>query len=231
MKEPARLIIPLWGEAYASKLVTMTLPALLAPGNLPALADMFDVELVLVTETKLYDKIRQASSFQLVSRVCRTKFVSLDDLMTELPGDYGVVLTYALFRGFTDLGPRMTETYLLFLNADFIVSDGSLRHLGNLMLEGKRVIHAPSFRVVLEDVWPKLQAAVNAVDRRTGDGCARHGRARSRPQACHGQGPHHQSDGCVTNCGWTSSTGMWMRTRSSATSGRWRWWRSSPSAW
>ena len=162
MKDPARLIIPLWGEAYASKLVTMTLPALLAPGNLPALAGMFDVELVLVTESKLYDKIRQASSFQLVSRVCRTKLVSLDDLMTELPGDYGVVLTYALFRGFADLGPRMTQTYLLFLNADFIVCDGSLRHLGNLMLEGKRVIHAPSFRVVLEDVWPKLQAAVNA---------------------------------------------------------------------
>ena len=162
MKDPARLIIPLWGEAYASKLVTMTLPALLAAGNLPALAGMFDVELVLVTESKLYDKIRQASSFQLVSRVCRTKLVSLDDLMTELPGDYGVVLTYALFRGFADLGPRMTQTYLLFLNADFIVGDGSLRHLGNLMLEGKRVIHAPSFRVVLEDVWPKLQAAVNA---------------------------------------------------------------------
>ena len=162
MKDPARLIIPLWGEAYASKLVTMTLPALLAPGNLPALTGMFDVELVLVTESKLYDKIRQAGSFQLVSRVCRTKLVSLDDLMTELPGDYGVVLTYALFRGFADLGPRMTQTYLLFLNADFIVCDGSLRHLGNLMLEGKRVIHAPSFRVVLEDVWPKLQAAVNA---------------------------------------------------------------------
>ena len=162
MKEPARLIIPLWGEAYANKLVTMTLPALLTPGNLPALAEMFDVELVLVTEAKLYDKIRQAGSFQLVSQVCRTRFVSLDDLMTDLPGDYGVVLTYALFRGFTDLGPRMTETYLLFLNADFIISDGSLRHLGKLMLEGKRVIHAPSFRVVLEDVWPKLQAAVNA---------------------------------------------------------------------
>jgi len=161
MKEPARLIIPLWGEAYANKLVTMTLPALLTPGNLPALAEMLDVELVLVTEAKLYDKIRQAGSFQLASRVCRTRFVSLDDLMTDLPGDYGVVLTYALFRGFTDLGPRMTETYLLFLNADFIISDGSLRHLGKLMLEGKRVIHAPSFRVVLEDVWPKLQAAVN----------------------------------------------------------------------
>src|SRR5688572_29644331 len=29
------------------------------------------------------------------------------------------------------------------------------------MLEGKRVIHAPSFRVVLEDVWLKLQAALS----------------------------------------------------------------------
>ena len=161
MKQTARLIIPLWGEAYASKLVTMTLPALLAPGNLPALAGMFDVELVLVTETRLFDTIRQAGSFQLVSQVCRTQFVSLDDVMTDLPGDYGVVLTYALFRGFADLGPRMTDTYLLFLNADFIICDGSLRHLGQLMLEGKRVIHAPSFRVVLEDVWPKLQAALS----------------------------------------------------------------------
>jgi hypothetical protein len=163
MKQAARLIIPLWGEVYASKLLSMTLPALLAPGNLPALSRMFDVELVLVTEEKLFDMLRAGPSFKRVSELCRTKLVSLDDVMTDLPGDYGVVLTHALFRGFTDLGPRMTDTYLLFLNADFIISDGSLRHVGELMLKGERVIHAPSFRVVLEDVWPRLQAAVNPV--------------------------------------------------------------------
>jgi len=161
MREPARLIIPLWGEVYAQKLVSITLPALLAPGNLPALTDLFDVELVLVTETRLFDRIRHAQSFQLVSKLCRTELVSLDDLITELPGDYGVVLTYALFRGFSDLGARMTQTYLLFLNADFIICDGALRHVAKLMGQGKRVIHAPSFRVVLEDVWPQLQARVN----------------------------------------------------------------------
>src|SRR5262245_8685231 len=160
-KQTARLVIPLWGEAYASKLVSMTLPALLAPGNLPALAAAFDVELVLVTETGLFDAIRRAKSFQRVSEFCRTQFVSLDDLMTDVPGDYGVVLTYALHRGFVDLGARMTETYLLFLNADFIISDGSLRHLAKLMREGKPVIHAPSFRVVLEETWPELQARVD----------------------------------------------------------------------
>ncbi|MFL6975097.1 MAG: hypothetical protein ACJ8F2_24555, partial [Xanthobacteraceae bacterium] len=161
MREPARLIIPLWGEVYAQKLVSITLPALLAPGNLPALTGLFDVELVLVTETRLFDRIRHAQSFQLVSKLCRTELVSLDDLITELPGDYGVVLTYALFRGFSDLGARMTQTYLLFLNADFIICDGALRHVAKLMGQGKRVIHAPSFRVVLEDVWPQLQARVN----------------------------------------------------------------------
>ena len=39
MEQNARLIIPLWGKAYADKLTSMTLPALLAPGNLPAILD------------------------------------------------------------------------------------------------------------------------------------------------------------------------------------------------
>jgi len=162
MKPAARLIIPLWGSVYAEKLVSMTLPALLAPGNLPSLATMFDVEVMLVTESKLVDYIRQARSFQRLSTICDVKFASLDDLMPCEPGEYGVVLTAALFRGFVDLGAKVTETFLLFLNADFIIADGSYRRLAELMREGKRVIHAPSFRVVLEEVWPQLEAQVDA---------------------------------------------------------------------
>src|SRR5262245_6953071 len=162
MRPPARLIIPLWGSVYAEKLVSMTLPALLAPGNLPSLAAMFDIEIVLVTESKLVDYIRQARSFQRLTTICEVKFASLDDLMPCEPGEYGVVLTAALFRGFIDLGAKVTETFLLFLNADFIIADGSYRRLAELMREGKRVIHAPSFRVVLEEVWPQLEARVDA---------------------------------------------------------------------
>jgi hypothetical protein len=162
MRPPARLIIPLWGSVYAEKLTSMTLPALLAPGNLPSLATMFDVEVVLVTESKLVDYIRQARSFQRLLTICGVKFASLDDLMPCEPGEYGVVLTAALFRGFVDLGAKVTETFLLFLNADFIIADGSYRRLAELMREGKRMIHAPSFRVVLEEVWPQLEARVDA---------------------------------------------------------------------
>jgi hypothetical protein len=163
MKQPARLIIPVWGERYVDKVLSFTLPALLAPGNLSALCPNFDVELVIVTETRLFDLVRRAPAFQAVARICATKLVPLDDVLTGFATDYGITLTYALFRGFSDLGPRMTETYLLFLNADFIVCDGALGHLGALMQEGKRVIHAPSFRVVAEDVSLHLAAAVDSV--------------------------------------------------------------------
>src|SRR5262249_8100536 len=162
MTDKVRLIIPLWGSVYAEKLVSMTLPALLAPGNLPSLATMFEVEVVLVTEHKLVDYIRRARSFQRLTTICEIKFASLDDLMPCESGEYGVVLTAALFRGFVDLGAKVTEMFLLFLNADFIIADGSYRRLGELMREGKRVIHAPSFRVVLEKVWPQLEARVDA---------------------------------------------------------------------
>jgi hypothetical protein len=161
MKDAARLIIPVWGDVYVSKVMSITLPAVLAPGNLPALCEAFEVELVIVTEERLFESIRTSRSFQAAAKICSARLVSLDDLLQNIRGDYGMVLTYALFRGFADLGARTTETYLLFLCADFIISDGSLRHLAGLMRAGKRVIHAPSVRVVLEDVWPRLLARVD----------------------------------------------------------------------
>jgi hypothetical protein len=161
MAETARLIIPVWGEAYVAEVLSITLPAALAPGNLPALSGMFDVELVIVTESRLFDLVRGSRCFQAAEKVCNTRLVPLDDLLTGVFTDYGMVLTYALFRGFADLGARMTETYLLLLNADFVISDGSLRHVGKLMQQGKRVIHAPSFRVIAEDVDPQLHALLD----------------------------------------------------------------------
>jgi hypothetical protein len=161
MTESARLIIPVWGERYADKVLSTTLPAVLAPGNLPELCRTFAVELVIVTESRLFDLFRRAPSFVAVGRICAARLVPLDDVLTDLATDYGITLTHALFRGFADLGARMTETYLLFLNSDFIVCDGGLGYLGRLMQEGKRVIHAPSFRVVAEDVLPQLEGLVD----------------------------------------------------------------------
>src|SRR5258708_19736065 len=112
MKPAARLIIPLWGSVYAEKLVSMTLPALLAPGNLPSLATMFDVEVVLVTESKLVDYIRQARSFQRLSTICDVRFASLHDLIPSAPPHPPVLLPPPLFPPFPALTLNSPQTLL-----------------------------------------------------------------------------------------------------------------------
>ena len=200
------------GQRYVSKVLSITLPAILAPGNLPALCENFQVELVIVTESRLFDTVEASSVFQTAAKICATRLIPLDDLLTDVPSDYGMVLTYALFRGFADLGVRAIETYLVLLNADFVISDGSLRHLGKLMSEGHRVIHAPSFRVVLEDVWRNCRP--RQISRHATCKC-RHAIWRDwrwgtniRQSKC-----ERSTSGSVINIGWTSITGMSTKTR------------------
>jgi hypothetical protein len=92
------------------------------------------------------------------------RLVSLDDLIGE-PWQYGISLAYALFRGFCDLGAAMTETYMLFLNADFVLADGCYERLIPHMRRGESVLLSPSYCVVEEEVEPLL-----AQIRSTGNG-------------------------------------------------------------
>src|ERR1700745_553488 len=100
----------------------MAPPAMLPPGNLPSLCAMFEVEVVIVTETKLFGLIQNSRAFQRVATLCSTKLMPIDDLMSDLPGDYGVVLTKALYRGFLGLGAKGTDTFLFLLNATFLMA-------------------------------------------------------------------------------------------------------------
>jgi len=127
-----------------------------APGNLPTLAQSFECELVLVTETAFFERVRHTSIFRQIEKICKARLVSLDDLvMTRL--HYGMALTYAYMRGFQDLGDRVTEHYLIFLNSDFVLADGSYRALAQRMLAGDRLIVAPSYCVVEERLKPLLR--------------------------------------------------------------------------
>lgn len=165
MKPKARMVIPFWGVAYTHKVINLTLPALLSPNNLPALCESFDIELCLVTETKMFDVLRQSKPYITCTSLCEVILEPIDDLLTGIAGDYGPVLTFALFKGFVGLKERMLDYYLLFLCADFIVADGSYRTVARLMEEGKQVIHSPSFRAIEEEALPVIQSKI---DRETG---------------------------------------------------------------
>jgi len=155
------LIVPVWGERYAARFTELTLPALLAPGNVPELAASLTTEVALVTQRALFDVLRGTESFRRLEKHCEVRLIAMDDLLTH-PGYYGLTITWTLFRGFTDLGPAMTDTWLLFLNSDFILADGSYRSLLQRLNANARIVLAPSYCTIEDEVVPLLRARVSA---------------------------------------------------------------------
>ena len=72
-----------------------------------------------------------------------------------------MALTYALHRGFADLGTAMTDHWLIFLNADFVLAEGSLRTLLDHLVRGERLVASPSYCVVAKEVKPTLLKRVD----------------------------------------------------------------------
>lgn len=155
-----RLVTFAWGKSYVDNLLERALSSALAPGNLPTLAKHFDCTVVIVTEESLFTYVKSHPISVKLQLVCPLKLVSLDDLIGE-PWQYGITLAYALFRGFSDLASEMTESFILFLNADFILADGCYERLMPHMLAGERALFAPSYCAVEDEVAPLLHA--NAV--------------------------------------------------------------------
>src|SRR5262249_16911609 len=96
-----------------------------------------------------------------VRKICPIRLIKLDDLIVA-KDKYGMTLTYALHRAFSDLGPAMTEHWQIFLNADFILADGSLRNVIHHLSSGERVVASPSYCTIAEEVVPELRKHFNA---------------------------------------------------------------------
>jgi hypothetical protein len=160
---PTRIITYAWGEKYIGELLSLTLPALLAPGNLPYVASAVPCEVVILTEEAAFARLLGDPTVGKIQELCPVRLVGLDDLIPA-PDKYGMALTYVLHRGFSDLGPSVTDTWLLFLNADFILAAGSLHKLIKHLAEGKRLVASPSYCVNAEAVVPEL---LNLVDSHT----------------------------------------------------------------
>ncbi len=157
---PTRIITYAWGETYIDELLSLTLPALLAPGNLPRVAAEVPCELVLLTEERFFARVLNHRSIGKARALCPLRLVGLDDLVTSKDA-YGMSLTHALHRGFSDLGAEATNTWLIFLNADFILADNSLDRLLGHLRRGERIVASPSYCVNSSDVAPQLLAAVD----------------------------------------------------------------------
>jgi hypothetical protein len=155
----AKFLTVVWGEAYIRRFATLSLPSFLAPGNLPVLAEATELEVVIMTRREDIATFEGLAAVRRLRHLCPVRYVEIDDLVTT--GVYGVTLTLAFARPVIACGNEMLTTHFVFMNADFVLADGSLRALSKHILAGRSIVLGPSFRATAEDVEPRLEAAVD----------------------------------------------------------------------
>ena len=159
-----KLISYAWGDKYLDELLEVTIPAILAPGNLPHLASIVPCEMVLLIEERAHERVSSHPNIERIQRHCSLRLVGLDDLIA-VKDKYGMALTHALHRGMGATSGNILDTYFIFLNADFVMADGCLSKVLERLMSGERLVAAPSYCVVSKTVIPRLR---ERIDRDTG---------------------------------------------------------------
>ncbi|MCR9219896.1 MAG: hypothetical protein NXI21_06685 [Alphaproteobacteria bacterium] len=158
------MIAVIWGRRYVELFARVALPSYLAPGNIPALADRFDLDVLIMTTDESVPVFEAEPGFAALQALCPVEYCSIDDLVTN--GLYGVTLTLAYARGVRSAGADQTETLFLFMNSDFVLADGSLAFVADRMMQpDARCLLAPSLRVRSELATPRL---IEAIDEQSG---------------------------------------------------------------
>lgn len=160
VKHPkVKFLTAIWGERYIERFCSLSLPSFLASGNLPSLAESTELEVVIMTRETDKPHFETNSAFLRLRGICCVRFVPIDDLITS--GAYGVTLTLAYARPIIACGEDMLNTHFVFMNADFVLADGSLRSLGRHIHDGRSIVLGPSYRAIAEEVEPTLETLLD----------------------------------------------------------------------
>jgi hypothetical protein len=131
----------------------------MAAGNIPALAQDSEFEVLIMTQKRDFPGFKKFPAFQRLSQHVPVNFVPIDDL---IPGNvYGVTLTLAYARPIMELKEEMLEYHFVFMNADFLLANGSLATLARVLRSGGQVVLAPSLRIIEEKTKPLFRKRVN----------------------------------------------------------------------
>lgn len=155
------ILIPVWGEHYLSAFMNASMATLLAPQNIPFLAKECNVTTVFLTKNDSIQYIQQHDIFSKLSDICKVEYDTIDDIIADTK-NYAIPLTLAYVRGVTRTGHDMTKTYFIFFTADFILSNGSMAHVLQLIKQKNDIIFATSFRARYDAIYPKIHELIDS---------------------------------------------------------------------
>ncbi|MBV9427618.1 MAG: hypothetical protein JO084_07845 [Bradyrhizobiaceae bacterium] len=153
-----KLLLPVWGHRYVRQFLEIGLPTLLAPRNVPALAQSLPSEFAILTSAADESYIRQHPAFLRLADICPASLRPIDHLITA--GNNSTTLTLAYAEAIRAAGPAMLDTCFMFLVSDYIVADGSLASVLARVRAGASAVLVGNFQVTAEEATPWLRARI-----------------------------------------------------------------------
>jgi hypothetical protein len=142
------LLLPVWGVDFLRQFLDFCLPTLLAPGNVPALAEALPTRFVLLTRSCDVPLVLEHPAWQQLARLCETEIRPIDDLIVE--ANHHAAVTLAYVRALRATGTALRDTVFLFLVGDYLLADGSLRSALERIRAGASGVLAGSLQVPAE---------------------------------------------------------------------------------
>lgn len=154
-----KVLLAMWGQDFIEQFFALSLPTLIAPGNLPGLSKEFPTEFVFLTSARDRRLIESHPEFRLLKSICAVSFLEIDDLI--IGTNYSTTVTLAYTRAMRAQGDKMLETYFVFMVSDYIMADGSLRNLAGYMKRGVSGVYAGNFQIAHDEVYRPLREWVD----------------------------------------------------------------------
>ncbi len=148
-------ITPVWGAEYTRAFIEICLPTLLAPGNIPALAEMPDCIYHIFTSPADRQLIEDSAAFRELRQHIRVEFHPIRAHVEAIKIQY-YVQSDCYRRGIRNADAAGAA--MIFLNADVVIADGGIRTLLALARRGKRAILAMGVRLNKRAIVEQLQA-------------------------------------------------------------------------
>ncbi|MCR9191777.1 MAG: hypothetical protein NXI01_03870 [Gammaproteobacteria bacterium] len=159
-KDKACILLGIWGKKYIDDFFRYSLPSLLAPGNIPALATSYETTFLFLSKKTDVALFKRQKAFKTLETRCKVAFLEIDDLIVN--GNYSTTLTLAFDRAIKHSHEAMLETYFIFLTADYIMANGSFLGLMRYMGKGYSGICTGNFQVNAHDIEPFLKKQLDA---------------------------------------------------------------------
>ena len=154
------LVLLVWGEQYTKLFTDIGLPALLAEGNIPALARSFPTVFKIYTRPVDVPSITASPAFQRVAPLVETRFLEFDPTVSD---DKYAAMTACHRIALREAAE--SDAAVVFLAPDTIWADGSLATVARAALAGKRAVMQGGLRVMRESALPALSRFyANAAD-------------------------------------------------------------------